>query len=452
MNGRRDFLKKAALGTLGFSVLPLWAANRQKGPNDKLGVAFVGVGGRGWSAVRSLCNYDRVRPIVFCDVDDITAEKSYKAFPDVPRIKDYRRMFDQYGKDIDAVVISTPDHAHYPIAAWAMAAGKHVYVEKPMTRTIWESRDLRRIAAKTGVVTQLGNQGHGMGGWRSLYEYYVSGLLGEVEEICIWTDRPVWHQGPFERPDGSEKVPATLDYDLWLNVAPHSPYSAKWTPFHWRGLRDYGTGAMGDHACHAFDWPYSALDLGMPDVITGSSSEYNDFGWPAKMKTVFEFPAKGKRPRVKMHWLDGSQKPQGLRRIPQEVIDATPNGAAVIGTKESAICFDQFGERTMISPRERMVELKKSNALPAEILPRLKEDHHRNWVNACLDGTKATSDIVEYAAQLNEFVLLGSIPMFFPDTPLKYDAALGKFTNEPKANDYFNSRYQYRGEFLPGKI
>ncbi len=449
---RRKFIKKTMAGAFGFSLLPNWVACSSTPPSGKLNVAFVGVGGRGAESAKNLCTYDKVNPVVFCDVDDLNAAKTYRSFPNVPRMYDYRRMFDKFGKDIDAVVISTPDHAHYPIAAWAMANGKHIYLEKPMTRTVWESREIARIAEKTGVITQLGNQGHSMDHWRKVWEWYHAGILGEVEEVYVWTDRPIWNQGPYAVPDGKEKIPATLDYKLWLNVAPDTPYSSLFVPFHWRGFRNFGTGAMGDHACHAFDWPYSALDLGMPIKMKGTSSEFNEFGWPKKMLTEFEFAAKGSRPPVKLYWFDASQKPKEIKGVPANILAATRNGTAIVGKKETAICFDQFGTNTMISPRERMVELLKSKALPEPTLPRIDCSHQRNFVNSCIEGKKAESDIVSYAADLNEFVLLGTIPIFFQNQELIFDPAKREFTNVKEANSYFNSSYAYKQEFLPGKI
>ena len=447
---RRDFIKNAALSAAGFTILPAWAAGSGKPPSSKLNVAFIGVGGRGEWACQDLCTFEKVNPVCFVDVDDKNAANTYKKFPNVPHMRDYRQMFDKYGKDIDAVVISTPDHAHFPIAAWAMLNGKHVYDEKPMTRTIWESRELAKIAKKTGVVTQLGNQGHTIGPWRNVREWYKNGIIGEVKEMHIWTDRPVWRQGPkFPRPDGSEKVPPTLDFKLWLNVAPDTKYSSNIVPFHWRGLRDYGTGAMGDHACHVFDWVYSPLELGMPVKIKGTSDPFDDFSWPLHSRTEFEFAPKGSRPAVKMYWYDTSLRPKNIPRVPQEVVDTTPNGAVIVGTKETVMCFDQFGARTIISPRDRMIELKKSNALPPDVPT--EKSHHRNWVEACLAGKKANSDIVDYAADLNEFVLLGCIPIHFPGEELVYDHSTRLFTNK-EANKFFNSHYEYKQEFLPYKI
>ena len=219
-------------------------------------------------------NPDKVNIVGFCDVMPTSnikfnwykpAEYSFKRFPHIPRFTDYRKMLDVLDKDIDAVVVATPDHMHYPIASWAIAKGKHVYCEKPLTRTIWEARELKRLAKEAGVITQMGNQGHTNEGWRVIKEWYEAGILGEIKDIYMWTNRPIWPQGGLKRP-AAEKIPSSLDYNMWLGVAPHQDYSSQFVPFNWRGLRNYGTGAAGDMACHFFDVPYSAFELGCPEL------------------------------------------------------------------------------------------------------------------------------------------------------------------------------------------
>lgn len=446
---RRNFIKTTATGTLGYMLLSgCQSVAKKVDANSKLNVAYIGIGGRGHFLAKDLFNYEKVNSVALCDVDDQYASRTYRLAPKLPKFADYRVMLDKMGKDIDAVVIATPDHAHYPIATWAMSMGKHIYLEKPMTRTVWESRKLRDLAEKTGLTTQLGNQGHGASWWKDASEWYKSGLIGEVVEMYNWTDRPVWNQGPYQVPDGKEKVPITLDYDLWLNVAPYTPYSSQIVPFHWRGFRNYGTGAMGDHACHSLDWFYSALDLGMPTKVKTIASQYTEFGWPKHTTTEFEFAPKGNRPAIKLYWSDASVKPKEVKRLAPDELAKMNNGGAIVGTKETIVCYDQFGNRTMITPRERMIELKKANALPPKTLPRTKESHTRNWVNACLSGKKADSDIATYASKINEFVLLGALSTFFSGQELHYDDKLGKFTNCDQANDMFFSRYKYRKEFL----
>ena len=449
---RRNFLKTTASGAIGYFLLAgCQSASKKTSANDKPNIALIGAGGRGAAHANDLFTCSYVNAVALCDVDDVQAAKTYRKAPHLPKFADYRVMLDKMDKQIDAVIIATPDHTHYPIASWAMTMGKHVYLEKPMTRTIWESRKLRDLAEKTGLITQLGNQGHGMGWWRDVAEWYKAGLIGEVVEMYNWTDRPIWNQGPYTVPDGSEKVPDTLDYNLWLNVAPVTPYSKKITPFHWRGFRNYGVGAMGDHACHSFDWFYSALDLGLPTKIKTISSQYTDFGWPAKTTTEFEFAPKGKRPAVKLYWSDGNVRPKEVKRLSQEEIAKMPNSGAIVGTKETVICYDQYGSGTRLSPRNRMIELKKANAFPAKTLPRLNKSHLRNFFDCVISGKRAESDIASYASKLNEFVLLGALSAFFSGQELHYDEKQGKITNVAEANEFFMSRYPYRKEFIISK-
>ena len=446
---RRQFIKTTAVGTLGYMLLAgCQSSPKRVDANSKLRVAYIGVGGRGFPLLKEFHTYEKVESTALCDVDDAYASRAYRYAPKLPKYTDYRVMLDKMGKEIDAVVIATPDHSHYPIATWAMSMGKHIYIEKPMTRTVWESRKLCELAKKTGVVTQLGNQGHSMTWWKDVAEWYQSGLIGEVLEMHNWTDRPIWNQGPYQVPKGDENVPITLDYDLWLNVAPKTPYSKKIVPFHWRGFRNYGAGAMGDHACHSLDWFYSSLQLGMPTKIKTVSSEYSDFGWPRQTRTTFEFAPKGNRPAIKLEWYDNSVKPKEIKRLPADELAKMSNGGAIVGTKETIICYDQYGSRTMITPRSRMIELKKANAFPKQTMPRTKETHQRNFVDACLEGKKANSDIVSYAGKLNEFVLMGALSAFLSGEELHYDDKLGKFTNNNKANELFMSKYKYRKEFL----
>ena len=245
MLNRRNFLKGAAVAG-GLMVLPSWSIGKTPGPNSKLRVAVVGVGGRGDAVISAFRNSPHVEFAAFCDVADTMAAKTYKEFPTVPRFRDFRVMLDKMDKQIDAVTVATPDHMHYPIAAWAIAKGKHVYCEKPLTRTIWEANELKRLADKAGVITQMGNQGHTNEGWRVIKEWYDAGIIGQIEDIYIWTNRPIWPQGQLKMPEG-QPVPSTLDYKLWLGVAPYQPYSKEILPFNWRGLRNYGTGAAGGH-------------------------------------------------------------------------------------------------------------------------------------------------------------------------------------------------------------
>lgn len=468
MLNRRKFLKGgAAMGALMF--LPSCQTSRVKNANGKLNVAFIGVGGRGYNAVESLEKRpDIVNIVAFCDVQDDTPQKpwsgyksamaSYKKFPNVRRFRDYRVMLDEMDGDIDAVLVSTPDHMHYPIASWAIAKGKHVYCEKPLTRTIWEARELKRLAKEAGVITQMGNQGHTNEGWRLIREWYDAGIIGQIKDIYIWTNRPIWPQGGLKKPSG-EKVPGNLDYALWLGVAPYQDYSASIVPFNWRGLRNYGTGAAGDMACHFFDVPYSAFDLGCPDVIEGSSTPFDDYNWPAaaKVKMTFNNP-RGLGGKINLHWSDANVRPKSIERVDPSFLVPDPknswhnaNCTFIVGTKETVLT-NEYGLNTMVYPRQRMRELAKSNALPEKKLKRsiTPGDPHLEWAKNCIAGTLPPGNF-DYAAPFTEMCLLSMISISFPNQKLSYDSKNMRFSNCDQANAQIRSLYDYKTEFLPSK-
>ncbi len=446
---RRNFIK--GVGVLGSAAMLGACTSVKKGRdlNGKFRVAVVGVGGRGRAAVDQFAKDPRIKMVAFCDVDDTTAAKTYTAFPDIPRYRDYRVMLDKLDSQIDGVAICTPDHMHYPITLWAIAKGKHVYTEKPLCRTIWECRQLGKAAKEAGVFSQMGNQGHTFDGWRLIREWNEAGLLGEVKEIYHWTDRPLkyWPQGALTAPE-AEPIPSEIDYNLWLGVAPHQDYNKAFVPFKWRGLRNYGTGAIGDMGCHFMDIPYSAFDLGYPSLVTAANSEFNDYSWPAEASIVYDFPGNAKRGPIKLFWYDGYRKPKNVERVPQSFIDdpRNGNGTLIVGTKETVHC-GVYGDNPIIFPRERMVELKKSNALPDPYIPRYKEGPHLNWALSCLSGRVPVSNF-DYAAPFTEVALIG-MASIAAQSPLSYDPNTMSFTNCPEADKYIKSLYAYNKEFLP---
>lgn len=458
MLNRRNFIKSSAMAG-GLMVLPSWSIGKSVGPNSRLNVAVVGVGGRGSAIISAFRNQPNVKMVAFCDVMDSMAAKTYKEFPTVPRFTDYRVMLDKMDKQIDAVAIATPDHMHYPIAAWAISKGKHVYCEKPLTRTIWEAEELKRLANEAGVITQMGNQGHTNEGWRVIREWYEAGILGEIEDIYCWTNRPIWPQGNLKMPAG-EKVPAGLDYKMWLGVAPYQPYSSQFVPFRWRGLRNYGTGAAGDMACHFLDVPYSAFDLGYPMSIIGNSSEYNDYSWPKEASSTMVFLNKrGVNNRIRLHWYDGGRRPKAIKRVDPSFLKPNPknpweraNCTFIVGTKET-VYTNEYGYGTYIYPRERMKELVKSNALPKKTIARSTNpgNPHMEWANACLKGVQPMGNF-NYAAPFTEMALLGMIALTQPNKKLVYKPSTMSFINCPDADKYVHSLYAYNKEFLPSRI
>ena len=449
---RREFLKgAAALSSL--MILPSCATSKVKRANSKLQVAIVGAGGRGRAAVDSIAASSDARLVAFCDVDDARAADTYKKYPDIPRFRDYRVMLDKMDKDIDAVAVCTPDHMHYPICAWAIAKGKHVYCEKPLTRTVWEARELQRLADEAGVFTQMGNQGHTNDGWRLIREWSDAGLLGEIEDIYCWTNRPIWPQGGLKVPPG-EPVPATLDYNLWLGVAPYQPYNKAILPFTWRGLRNYGTGAAGDMACHFLDVPYSGLELGYPTKVKANSTPFSNYDWPKAASAEMEFANKrGKGGKIRLHWFDGGRRPKEVKRVDEAFLTdkRNDNCTFIVGTKQT-VYTNEYGQGTTIYPRNIMRDLAKGGKLPAKTIARSTKpsNPHQEWAKACVEGKNPMGNF-NYAAPFTEMVLLNMVAVLNPNKELEYDPINMKFPKNPEADKYLRSLYAYKEEFLPSK-
>jgi predicted dehydrogenase len=429
---RRDFIKATSLAS---AAMAFPAILRSQSPNNKLNIACVGVGGRGWSAVDALRGENFV---AFCDVDDARAAKAYEEFPSVQRFRDYRKMLDQLGNKIDAVTISTPDHMHFPIAVAALSLGKHVFVEKPLTHTVAEARQLDKLAREKKVATQMGNQGHANEGMRLIKEWHQAGVLGEVREMHSWTDRPIWPQG-IGAPDHSKMmpvVPPTLDWDLWLGVAAAREYDPAYAPFNWRGYWDFGTGALGDMGCHIMDGAYWALDLTQPTRVEAISARQTEVSPPTASVVTYQFPARGNLPAVKWTWYDGGLMPL----LPPE-LEATrkleSNGTLIVGSK-ATVFADTYYASVRIIPEVKRRELTPT--LPAKTLPRIEGGHFAEWVRACKGGTPAGSNF-EYAARLTETVLLSNVAVR-ARRPIEWDSAAMKVTNLPDANQYVTKTYR----------
>lgn len=432
---RRGFLKTSALAA-GILAAPSILRARQDGstPLQRLNVAVVGVGGRGRAAIDGFKGENFV---AFADVDDRRAAETYNEHPDVPRFRDYRRMFDQLGNRIDAVAIMTPDHMHFPIAMAAMALGKHVYVEKPLVRTADECRRLLEAARRARVKTQMGNQGHSNEGTRVLKEWYDAGVLGNVPTVWSWTDRPIWPQGRNapNHENGAPAVPSELDWDLWLGVAAERAYDPAYLPFNWRGWWDFGTGALGDMACHIMDAAFFALNLGAPEWIEAVSTPVNDATAPTASMITYHFPARGGRGPVRYIWSDGRLLPpvpqvmELNRRLPD-------NGTLVFGDKATAL-IGTYGESVRIIPEARMREL--APGLPPKTLPRIEGGHFQDFIRACKGGPEACSNF-EYAAPLTETVVLGNLAIR-TRRRVAYDSAAMK-ADTPEADALLRSTYR----------
>jgi predicted dehydrogenase len=365
-----------------------------------------------------------------CDVDSEYAGHIFAGYPKAKKYDDFRKMIDKE-KELDAVVIGTPDHLHAVIASYAMNAGKHVYVEKPMAKTIREVRFLRDLAKKTGLVTQMGNQGHNIEGTMATVEWIQSGAIGNVREVHMWSNRPVWAQGYLTRPEGVE-VPKNLNYDLWLGPAPQKPYNPDVTHFAWRGLWDYGTGAMGDMGAHTFDAPIWALELGMPTKIQATTTPYTEDYLPQAENVLYEFPARGDKPPVKVTWSDGGIKP--FRPAELEA-DRSLRECLYIGDK-GMIMHGTHGAMPELIP-------ENPDFTPPDKWLNRPSSVYVDFIEAIKEGRKAANDF-EISSKLTEIMLLTNIAVAAQqmNRTLEYDAENMKITNCEEANDYFH--YEYR--------
>mgnify|MGYP002537090774 FL=1 len=286
---RRNFLKTSAVMAAGLTIIPGSVLGRTYGhiaPSDKLNIAGIGVGGMGR---RNLANMNTENIVALCDVDWHYADKTFKDYPNAKRFKDWRVMFDEIGKSIDAIMVATPDHTHAGVTAHAITLGKHCYTQKPLTHSVYESRLLTKLAKKYKVATQMGNQGNSFDWCRQITEWIQAGAIGEVYEVHCWTDRPIWPQGLIQ-PKDAAKCPKTLDWDLFIGPAQKRPYNPVYTPWNWRGWWDFGTGALGDMACHIMDPLYWALELKYPTSVIGSSTLSNLYSPPHAQVVTYTFP------------------------------------------------------------------------------------------------------------------------------------------------------------------
>jgi predicted dehydrogenase len=400
---RREFIKKAVAGGMGWLILKDSRSVWGYPENNKLNIAFIAAGGRGGALVNEFAPLGE-NIVALCDVDESMAAGSFSKFPKAKRYKDFRKMLDEMHKEIDAVVVATPDHTHAIASVSAMRLGKHVYCEKPLTWSIYEARVMRKVAMEQGVMTQMGNQGAASDGTRQAIEIIQSGAIGHVREVHVWTDRPIWPQG-IERPKDTPPVPPHLDWDLWIGPAPYRPYHPAYHPFRWRGWWDFGTGALGDIGCHSIYMPFVALKLdmviseGMSFSVEAESSGHNRETFPKWSIIRYEFPERGTLPPLKLVWYDGGKKP------PKELLMGEPmpdNGVLLVGDKGT-----MFGTWKLL-PANQFKDFRP----PEPKLPR-SPGHQKEWINACKgEGPKPMSNFVDYASYLTEIVLAGNLALW----------------------------------------
>ncbi|MGQ9542350.1 MAG: Gfo/Idh/MocA family protein [Armatimonadota bacterium] len=417
---RRTFLKGAAIG--GFSFLFLRDSRMAFGfpQNEKLNIALIGAGGRGRGNLDGVMSENIV---ALCDVDERLAHSARQAVPNAKFYKDYRKMLEQRRKEIDAVVVSTPDHTHAVASAMAIRLGKHVYCEKPLTYSIWEARMLRDLARRYKVATQMGNQGTASDELRQGVEVLQSGVLGQVTEIHVWSDRPVWPQG-VPRPNEEMIVPDGLDWDLWLGPRPKRPYHEAYHPFRWRGWIDFGTGAIGDMACHTMNMAFWALNLRDPVSIEAETSGVNGETFPKWSIVRYQFPQRGDLPPCKVTWYDGGQKPPVELLMGEQMADS---GLLIIGSEGRLYSPGDYGTPFVLLPREKFANYQP----PAPSIPR-SPGHHQEWINACKGGPPAMSNF-DYASALTETALLGNLAIITGER-INWDAKRMRAVNCPKAD------------------
>jgi hypothetical protein len=484
---RRHFffgpLLAGAIPIAGFGSAPSLKTLGYKSPNEKLNIASIGAGGKASSDIKG-CSKENI--VALCDVDQVRAARKFNEYEKVPKYKDFRRMLDEQANNIDAVIVTIPDFMHATAAMWCMERGKHVYVQKPLTRTVWEARQLLEAANKYKVATQMGSNE----GTRQAAEMIWAGEIGQVTEVHAWTDRPIWPQGLTEIP-AAEPVPDTLDWDLWLGIAENRAYTSGgpdyksplnghfYQPGNWRGFYDFGCGALGDMACHILGAPNLALQLGAAASVECIQKEGpSDFMFPAKSVIRYDFPARGSMPPVKLFWHDGLKEAPKIPGVPEgellgdlprtpaprrihpdepppftgfigDVFDfdkfqtaknasnaevPTPDGSLFIGDK-GMLTTGTYGEETRLIPVEKMRDYQ----FPQPVLTR-SPGHYRDWIRACKGGDPACSNF-NVAVPFVEWMLLGTIALRVPGK-LEWDAEKMRFTNNPEANRYLKPAFR----------
>ncbi|HMO62317.1 MAG TPA: Gfo/Idh/MocA family oxidoreductase [Ferruginibacter sp.] len=459
---RRKFIRQLSLAT-AFYIVPRHVLGRGFiAPSDKLNIAGIGIGGKGESDLAEFAKSPFVNIVALCDVDDRQAKKSRERFPKARYYNDFRIMLQKEKNNIDAVSVSTPDHTHFVAAMAAMQMGKHVYVQKPLTHSIYEARQLTEAAQRYKVVTQMGNQGGSGEGVRLMQEWYNAGLIGEANSAHIWTNRPVWPQG-FGRPKKLLPVPAGLNWDLWLGPAPLEPYRDGYAPFNWRGYWNFGTGALGDMGCHLVEPVYKTLGLGYPSEVECSVAAVYEQMWspswyaescPIASTVTVKFPGANGGKDVLLHWMDGGIRPER----PEELLPGEPmgdddeSGGGIIEGTKGKIIFGTYGSNPRLLPTSRMIE----TANIPKTIDRVPEGHYLQWVNACIAGygKNTLSAEFDYAGPLTESILMGNIALrswiLKDDTGKKYigrkkllwDATAMKVTNFDEANQFVQRAYR----------
>ena len=431
---RRQMLQ-ATGSALAFTIVPRFVLGGEGNtpPSEKLNIAGIGIGGQGGGVLNDMSSQNIV---ALCDVDWKYAAGAFEKYPDAKRYWDYREMLDKEDKNIDAVMVATPDHTHAPIAIRAMRMKKHVYVEKPMAHTIYEARLMTKVAREEGIVSQMGQNGHAGEGLRLTYEYIHDGAIGTVREVHGWSDRPAgWWPQAVQRPTDTPEVPETLNWDLWLGPAPMRPYHPDYTPFKWRGWHDFGCGAMGDMAVHNVDPAFFCLDLDAPIAVEAETGKTASETFPEWQIITYYFAEKNGRAPVKMVWYDGKKMPPKPEAMEAD-LELPDNGIIFIGDKGAMQCGGWSGAPRLI-PESRMQEYPR----PEKTLAR-SVGHRQEWIDACkANDPKGALAGFEYSGPFTEALLVGDLAVRL-EKRIEWDSASMKATNAPEADILINKAYR----------
>ncbi len=425
LSSRREFIRNSAL-----TGAALWAAQeaqalRSKSANDTINFACIGVNGKGESDSRDASQHGNI--VAICDVDEVKLNKAALKYPNAKKFTDYRVMLDTMNKSIDAVTVSIPDHGHAAAAAMAMHMGKHCFCQKPLTHSIYEARKLGEIARHMKVATQMGNQGTSDNSMRHSAALVKAGALGTVKEVHVWTNRPIWPQGgarPAEIP-----IPSSLHWDLWLGPAKVRPYGEGYHPFAWRGWWDFGTGALGDMACHTVNLPYMALDLRNPTSVQAQTAENNHDSYPKWSQIQFEFPANAHRPAIAFTWYDGGKLPSA-DLMPG--VTLSDSGSLIVGDKGKLYTPGDYGGGGKVIDGTDVGEVK---------FP-VSPGHWEEFVRAIKGGEAAMSNFPNYSGPLTETILLGNLAVWADGKKIEWDAKNLKANNAPEVSNIIKPTFR----------
>ncbi len=439
---RRHFMRQSALagaGTMWMGGAPAFARSLKPSPNERVQFACIGVGGKGDSDTHAAGKHGEI--VALCDIDSNTLDKMAKDYPKAKKYFDYRKMLEEMGDKIDAVTVSTPDHTHAPASVMAMRMGKHCFCQKPLTWSIEEARLMRTLAAEKKLCTQMGNQGTAENGFRSGVELIRSGMLGPIKEIHVWTNRPIWPQG-IGRPKDTPGIPNSVRWTEWLGAAHDRPYNPAYHPFNWRGWLDFGTGALGDMACHTINVAAMGLELFDAESVevVDTSGIVDHETYPAWSIIRTHFGARNGRAPLSLTWYDGGDKLPESKRAYRDLLHgekASGSGLLLVGEKGSFFSQNDYGAEHVLLPKGKFTDIKR----PERTLPR-SPGHFTEFVDAIKanDPKKALSNF-EYSGRLTETVLLGVVALK-AGTAIEWDAAGMKAKNLPSADQYIRRHYR----------